>query len=219
MQHRGESAPGSASDLALCLQSLADEGRAVVSLQPPADDDGDAIALLEQMDSAARNELGIELPPFSAEAALWGARLVYQLCRFVVCRDVGEEAIDAACAVACPAPRNPGTDWSADLCLRHLPKLHQLARHLSNADPLVKQLLQIAGAWPLSSVGVPGLENLRLDTFAGHPGLRRLYADRIVAAGDFCRLGDREVDDVLRADLGFHRELAPLMAERLFATS
>src|SRR6185503_2575435 len=59
---------------------------------------------------------------------------------------------------ALPRPRGAEADWSADLTLRHLPKLFQLARHLSNADPLLQQMKQIAAAWPLSSVGVAGLE-------------------------------------------------------------
>jgi len=53
-------------------------------------------------------------------------------------------------------------------------------------------------------------------TFIEDAGLRRLYADRIVAAGDVSRLGDARVDEVLRADLGMHRDLAPAIASKLF---
>jgi hypothetical protein len=218
MQQSAESARGSASDLALCLQSLADEGRVAVSAHLSDIDDSDTVPLLKQLDARARNELALELPALSAKAALWGARLFHQLCRFVVCRDIAENQINAACAVECPAPRGPQTDWSVDLTLRHLPKLFQLARHLSNADPLVGQMKQIAAAWPLSSVGVPGLEKLRLDSFIADPALRRLYADRIIATADTSRLGEAQVDDLLRADLGVHRDLAPLIAGKLFTT-
>ena len=76
---------------------------------------------------------------------------------------------------------------------------------------------RIAGNWPLSSVGIEGLENLQIDF--KHPGLRRLYADRIVTTGDKSRLGDARLDDLLRADLGFHRELAPAIAAQLFETN
>jgi hypothetical protein len=219
MQHRGEYALGSASDLALCLQALADEGRAGVCARPSDIDDSDAVPLLERLDACARDELALELPAFSAGAALWGARLFHQLCRFVVCREIAEDQINATCAVPCPAPRGPETDWSVDLTLRHLPKLFQLARHLSNADPLVGQMKQIAAAWPLSSVGIPGLEGLRLDSFIADAALRRLYADRIIASADTSRLGEPEVDDLLRADLGLHRDLAPVIAGKLFTTT
>jgi hypothetical protein len=133
-----------------------------------------------------------------------------------VCRDIPAEQINATCSIPCPEPRSPETDWSADLTLRHLPRLFQLAHHLSHADPLVQQIRQIAADWPLSSVGIAGLEKLRLDSFVNHPGLRRLYADRIVAAGDVSRLGDPLIANLLRADLGIHRELAPAIAARLF---
>jgi len=219
MQERGDFPRGSASDLALCLQSLTHDGRVAVSPSLSAIDDNDAIPLLKQMDAHLRDELGLALPMFSVTAALWGARLFHQLCRFVVCRDIGEKPIKDACSVSCPTPREAQTDWSVDLTLRHLPTLFQLARHLSNADPLVEQMKRIATEWPLSSVGIPGLANFPVETFIDHPALRRLYADRIISAADTSRLGHPQVDDLLRADLGVHRELAPHIAGKLFATS
>src|SRR5262245_41790960 len=152
MQHRGDQPSNSPSDLALFIQSLANEGRGVVSAQLSDIDDADAMPTLQSLDGFARDELGLDLPGFSPEAALWAARLVHQLCRFVVCRDIPEEQIAAICSAACPAARGPETDWSADLTLRHLPNLYRFARHLSNADPLIEQMKKIAANWPLSSV-------------------------------------------------------------------
>jgi len=206
------------SDLALFLKALAEDGRAIVASSPLADETTEALAMLRQMDDYARQELALDAPVFSPPAALWAARLLYQLCRFTVCRDIGEEQIVAACCVPCTEPRGPEADWSADLTLRHLPRLFGFARHLSHADPLVQQIKRIAAAWPLSSVGVPGLSDLNLDSFIHHSALRRLFADRILAAGDTTRLGDARVDEFLRADLGLHHELAPAMAIRLFPT-
>ena len=205
-------------DLALFLKSLAEDGRAVVSSAALVNETTEALSVLRQMDEYARQELALDAPPFSANAALWAAQLFYQLCKFTVCRDIGEEQIAKACSIPCPEPRGPEVDWSADLSLRHLPKLFDLARHLSNADPLVLQMKKIASAWPLSSVGLPGLDSLQLDSFIGHPALRRLYADRIIAASDTARLGDSRVDDLLRADFGIHHQLAPALAGKLFPT-
>ncbi len=219
MEATGVTAPGMVSDLARFLQSLTTEGRAAVSPHPLSEAAGDALPLLAELDANARTELALESPAFSPETALWAARLLYQLCQLVVCRDLGEAEILAACRTPCPRPRGPETDWSADLVLRHLPRLFLLARHLSNADPLVDQMRSLGAAWPLSSVGLPDLPPDRLgslDSFIEHPALRRLYADRIIAAADPSRLGDPRVDDVLRADLAFHRDLAPALAARLF---
>jgi len=219
MQKSSDNQSHPASDLARCIQSLVNDGRAAISAQPSGMDDADALPIIQQMDGLARDELAIELPALSPASALWAARLFYQLCRFTVCRDIPAEQINLTCGIPCPESRTPDTDWSADLTLRHLPRLFQLAHHFSNADPLVQQIRQIASDWPLSSVGIAGSEKMRLGSFVNHPGLRRLYADRIVAAGDVSRLGDPRIADLLRADLGIHRELAPSIAARLFEPS
>jgi hypothetical protein len=207
------------NELASFLKCLADEGRAVVSSQPLAEDVGNALSVLHQIDALARRELVLALPEFTPAAALWAARLFYNLCQFTVCRDIGEEQVVGACRVSCPSSRGPETDWSVDIVLRHLPQLFQFARHLSNADPLVHEMRQIAATWPLSSVGTAHLENIRIDSFISHPGLCRLYADRITLESDTCRLGHARVDEVLRGDFGVHRELAPTLAARLFVTT
>jgi hypothetical protein len=214
MHVRGEDQPASVSDLALCLQSIANEGRAVIVAESSTADDTDALPLLQQLDALARDELALPLPDFSPGAALWGARLFHQLCRFM-----GENQIAAVCAVPCPEPRSPATDWSVDLTLHHLPKLFQLARHFSSGDPLIEQIQRIAAAWPLSSVGIPGLQNLSLESFVGDASLRRIYADRVASANDTSRLGHPQLDDLLRADLGLHRDLAPAIAAKLFESN
>lgn len=206
-----------APELASFLHRLSEDGRAVVSTlpSPSAPDAGDAVAVLEQTDRIARDELTFELPAFQPEPALWAARLFRDLCRLTACRDLGEDEIQRACASACPDAEGPGAAWSVDLTLRHLPKLFELARHLSNADPLIDQLKRLAREWPLSSVGLPGLEGIDPGTIAGHAGLRRLYADRILAARDRSRLGHPVIDEMLRADLGAHSQLAPEIADAL----
>jgi hypothetical protein len=207
-----EAGPG----LASFIEALTHDGRVVVSAEPLTSMDESAVSRLLELNQRAQSELSGAAPDFSAEAAVWAATLLYQICQFVVCRDIGEAQIAAAFALECPAPRGPSTDWSADLTLRHLPALFRLTRHLSNGDPLVQELKTLAAAWPLSSVGVPDLPPPNLDSFASHPALARLYADRIIAAGEASRLGNALIDDLLRADLGIHHHLAPELATKLF---
>src|SRR4051812_4786829 len=207
-----EAGPG----LTYFLQALANDGRVIVSTERLTAPDESAISTLHELNHRAQSELSGEVPGFSPEAALWGATLLYQICQFVVCRDIGEAQIATAFAAECPASRGPATDWSADLTLRHLPALFRLTRHLSNGDPLVQQLKTLAAAWPLSSVGIPDLRQPNLDSFINNSTLVRLYADRIIAAGDTSRLGNPSIDDLLRADLGIHHNLAPELAAKLF---
>jgi hypothetical protein len=216
MQRKGDNGSRTVSDLALCIQSIVNDGRAAVSPQMSTIDDSDALPMLRELDRCIRDELALEVPAFSPTVALWAARLFHQLCRCVVCRDIPEEEINKICSIPCPEPHSPETDWSADLTLHYLPNLFQLARHLSSADPLVVQIKKIAAEWPLSSVGIAGLGRPGVDTFIKHSALRRVYADRILATADASRVGDSRVDDLLRADIGIYRDMAPEIASKLF---
>jgi hypothetical protein len=216
MQPEGESRPGANSLLALCVQALLGDGRLAVSAEPPEIQDQETALWLAKLDAAAREDVGLPLPAYSEDAALWGAQLLYQLCRFVVCRDIPEPEIKGVCEKPFPLPRSPEVDWSVDLTLRHLPRLFQMARHLSNADPLIEQMKRLAILWPLSSIGIAGIERPCLGNFIEHATLVRLYADRILATSDTSRLGEPQVDALLRADLGVHRDLAPDIAAKLF---
>src|SRR2546422_66212 len=164
MEASGANQPGTVASLAVFIQSLANEGRAVVFSEPLSPEEN-VLPILKQLDEAARAEAGLDLPMFSDSVALWAARMFYHLCEFTACRDIGEEQIKSTCQTPCPQKRGPATDWTADLVLRHFRRLFQLAKHLSNADPLLGEIRRLASEWPLSSVGIPGLTVTQLDTF------------------------------------------------------
>lgn len=212
---------GPTSDLARFLDSLSECGRPIVGASPVEPSDSRTIQVLEQMAFRAGLELRAPPPPLDPAAALWAARLLYQLCQFVALRDVEISRITAACTRPCPSPRSPETDWSADVSLRHLPRLLRIAQRVSLADPLIDQIHSLAALWPLSSVGIARPfddehpPHFAIDSFIEHPALRGLYADRIAATQDWSRLGHPRVDDQLRADLGLHSGLSPNLAARL----
>lgn len=199
------------------LRTLSLEGRAIVALGEEAAESNEATsAELLRLDQLARETLALDAPPFSAEVARWAAKLFYRLCQFSAYRDIGPEQI--AAAIAQPAPENasPSAAWSADLTLRHLPKLHFYARHLSDGDPLLHAIEKVAAEWPLSSVGLPDLElSTNQHDWIDHPTLLRLYVDRITQTKDTSRLGDPRVVRKLKMDLGIHHDLAPELAAAL----
>lgn len=215
MENTGLTLPEAGPNLGSFIRGLTNDGRIIVSPEPMGLPDKSVLPALVELNERAQAELAGRAPGFSSEAALWAANLLYQICQFIVCREIGEAQVAAAFAKECPVPRGPDSDWSVDLLLRHLPSLFRLSRQLSNGDPLIEELKKLASAWPLSSVGIPDLAELHLDTFKNEPALARLYADRIVAAGDTSRLGDSQVDDILRTDIGMHHELAPEIANKL----
>jgi hypothetical protein len=166
------------------------------------------IGILEAMDAAGRAEIAHDAPPMVPEVALWAAERLYRACQFMVYRDVDADVVRASFAVPCPQPPSPAASYSADLVLRHLGEVYTLARGVAREDPLVDGLLNLGRAWPLSSVGMPGVGEVDVSAFVGHAGLLRLYADRIIERSDRSRLGDRAVVAALREALGAFPSLA-----------
>ena len=156
----------------------------------------------------------------STPAATWAAELLHQGCVAVVVREVEAEQARQWLTKPCPQPVSPAVIYSADLLLRHLPALHQLARRLSARDPVTAALQDLCAQWPYSSAGTTQItiapDHPHLEQLAAHAGLRRAYADRILDSGNLARVGQQPlVDDALRAALGEHPELSPAVAARL----
>jgi MoxR-vWA-beta-propeller ternary system domain bpX4 len=161
-----------------------------------------------ELDLSARPHLAYDPPPLSRPAAGWALLLLYRASQALVCREIDGQAIRAVLAAPCPEAPWPSACYSADLSLRYLPELLSLARGIARDDPLVDGLLALAKAWPLSSVGVPGIEPTDASAFLSHPSLRQLYVDRIIERGDAARLADPAVREVVRQAVGGFPNLA-----------
>jgi len=177
-------------------------------------------AALEHLDAAARSAAGLTLPDLDIKAGIWAASLFHEACRLMVLRDLGAEEVTRRLAPSCPVGKSAAVIWSVDLTFNNLPALWRYGRQLASGDPLVDRLKQLARDWPFSSVGIalsppvdPGAEVL------GHPGLRRVYADRVAAEPSLDRLGTLEIDRLLRADLGAYPDLKLPLASALGATT
>lgn len=190
--------------------------------EPPEEDEWDtALAVVE--DSWRLHAPG-PVPAFHPPTARWAAQLIYRGCQFTLWRDAGAEMVKKAFRKTAPAAGAEGGAadefsrlYSADLTLRFLPSLVALATRLAPGDVLVEELRRIAAEWPLSSPGVPDLEPPAAPAVLKHPGLRRLYADRIIAAADRSRLADPDTAAAVREALGAFPELAPALLPALTA--
>jgi hypothetical protein len=165
--------------------------------------------LLTALERQYRDDLPAAPPEVRLPAARAGAVLLYRVCQFLVYRDLGVEAIERELREGLDVPLSPSIHYSVDLALRFLPDAARLAAGRASGDPLLAAVLRLANQWPLSSVGLPGVGEVHVDTFIEDPCLRRLYADRIIARRDWTRTGDNRVQAEVTAALGAFPELAP----------
>jgi hypothetical protein len=203
------------------LSVLRETGRVRVDAvaEPLAADVAGLVETLESLDQDARLEMAFEPPAFSAEAAAWGAGVLYRGCQCLVFRDVGEAVVRAWLGSACPAARSASTAYCVDLAMKYLPDLLLLARGIAADDSLVECLRRLAKEWPLSSVGVEGLGEVDVRAFIDDRSLRQLYVDRILRRRDTSRLADARVRAAARETLGLYPELCSEIASAIVEES
>jgi hypothetical protein len=197
---------------------LFSSGNAVVRRDADLRNSGAAQKVLEEAFAGALMELaegpGAALE-FVPEIALESLRFLYRLCLALSDRSMADEEVLKICATFPAAPTTSAEALSADLTLQHLPSIHQVARAVSEDDPLLAGLSQVAARFPLSSVGIALEQASDLTLIRSHRGLWQLYVDRILERQDVSLASDPEVKAALREALGLHRSLAPKLASHL----
>ncbi len=200
------------------LQALFEHGRVRVGAA------GDTIAneewatvdaILAERHAADRMEFPGIMPPLEPAAARWAAEQFYRACQFAVHRDLGADKIAVALAGPCPPAPAASRHVSVDLTFRFLPDLYRLAKAAAEGDPLCERVRTWAAEWPLSSVGMPGVNPSDVADVCEHAGLLARYVDRIVARNDRSRLTDPRMREAVRAALGNYHELAADLAGAL----
>ena len=197
------------------LSDLFETGRVSVFIDLPDELQEDVDEVLVSAEKVAAGNLAGTSPSFELACARWAAKIFYGACHFLVCRDVNPETVEAFFKQPCPGAHSPQTDYSADLIFRYLPDLVGMTRAVASGDPLLQQLLTLGKEWPLSSLGISGIEAVEVTAFIEHPSLRQLYVDRIIARADLSRLGDPQIDLGVREVLGDYPELSESIAKHL----
>ncbi|WP_254513999.1 hypothetical protein [Anatilimnocola floriformis] len=201
------------------LQQLFHHSRVTVEAEGDiALDDPQLWALLEQHDLAWRQQLPRDLPPLDQTSALFGAMAIYRSAQVLVFRDTPVAGLQQS--LHGPELAGAREQFSVDLCLRFLPDLVRLARARSHDDPLVRCLLDLGSCWPLSSVGIAGVElnelgKTRVTALAENPGVWQLYLDRVLQTGDESRLADPRVRLAARRAVGAFPQLAGKLSKSL----
>lgn len=146
-------------------------------------------------------EMPYSAPAFSKDAALWAAEYFYKAVQLVVLRDEKEETVKQV-LVPYHNQINPESIYSADLVLRYLPALFDLAKGLAPADLLVKELRTIAIQWPFSSVGIAMDEPVNNDIIFSSASLKQAYIDRIIQKQDKKRISGEAIKTLLYETTG-----------------
>lgn len=209
--------------LAQFLTSLLEDGRVVVPQVQPLP--GEALAegdeVLTQYERVQRDSWPGTPPEFDLSAGRWAGLSMFRACQFASYRDLGPADIQHEFGQAFSDARTPAAHYSVDLTLRYLPDLWRFAQTAADDDPLLVVLAQWAADWPISSVGLVGTGFSRpesvvsIDEFAHDVSLLQQYVDRIFATGDKTRLGDPQVQCLVRAALGHYPTLDARMNQAL----
>jgi hypothetical protein len=201
------------------LKQLYENGRVRVSILPDRSTEEQRATMdaLRELDTVTRTDFPGSAPACDDAAAFWAAETFYKACQFLTYREIGAETVRKTLALPCPSAFSPSVCYSVDLTFRYLPDLISLARGISENDPLVEGLMKLASEWPLSSVGVPTPDDLKIDAFIEDDCLRRVYADRIIQKKDASRLKDPRAAAAVAEALGERRELCPELFDLLKA--
>ena len=163
------------------------------------------ILLLQQYYQEDILEMPGTAPEFNQPAAYWAAKYFFRAVQLAVLRNEGEDVINEK-LIAFTETVDATSIYSADLILRYLPSLLQLAKGLSPADILVKRLEKTAATWPFSATGIEsGLLSNEAIIFS-NGSLRIAYIDRLIAAKDLNKITGTEMQEHLLSVTGLHLE-------------
>jgi hypothetical protein len=197
--------------LAEFTRALFENGRVALSKAsrpvPPAELD-EARRALREVEWVFRQDLPGDPPAFRVEDALWAAMMMHGACRLLVYRFLGPDDVARELAAQGPAPTAPESIYAVDLSFRFLPDLFRHCRAAAEEDPLTMKVLDWCHAWPLSSVGVPGVGGVDSGPILVHPCLRTVYIDRIIRHQDHARVADPAVLQAVQEAVGLHTELS-----------
>jgi hypothetical protein len=174
-------------------------------------------ALLKEWHGEACEDLAGPALEFDEAAARRGTTMLFRAAWFYLHRDAAAAQMSALLEEPLPAPVTAAALFSADLTLRYLPEVHRLARTLAPGDPLLAALQAMAEAQPLSGAGIPPAEDgtrtpdaAAWSAMRAHPGLWRLFIDRVIHANARWWLAREDVRETVRHATGaFARELVP----------
>lgn len=210
--------------LADFLEPLAESGRPVFDSPDPPRDLGKpaerTILVLKQIEQRRRLEAPGTAPRFELPIAHSLSVALCRLAQFTVFREIPAETIDTEWNQLRPTLLKPSPSasetWSADIALSYLPNLFLIARNVAENDPLIRPICDLAKHWPLSGIGISGIEWKEEDflPILSHSSLSALLFDRIFERKDRTAASFPKIREQLETSVGGHAKLlAPWLAD------
>lgn len=151
-------------------------------------------------------EMPAAAPGLDLAAACWAAGYLYRAVQFILMRELDETTMQQH-LLPYTGEHSSAAIYSADLTLRYLPDLFDLAKGLSPHDPLVKQMQETAQAWPFSAAAIQLETNADITTIMSHASLKQAYIDRIIHAKDLRKCRQPECYPLVQEALGSYSDI------------
>ncbi|KYP15341.1 hypothetical protein [Flavihumibacter sp. CACIAM 22H1] len=117
---------------------------------------------------------------FDKAAALWAARYLYTTAQLLLYRTYSVEQLPMLLA-GFKDDLTPEAILSADLCLRFLPDLFDLANKLDYSDPIQSCIVSTLSIWQYSGIKIADATlTPKLEIIFSNPCLKQLYLNRIL---------------------------------------
>lgn len=211
--------PQEPHSLSRFLADLFQHGEVVVKNQLSAfspQEQQKALILLEQIHQEEQLNTPKDPIAFDAKAALWAAEFLYKSVQLTLIRQLDEASIKKELQLY-QGTIDPSAICSADLTLRYMGNLRQLASGMAPGDSLLYYFDLVAGQWPYSAIGWAALPNKEaLFGILRHEGLRLLFLERIIEKKAITDINKLELTPWIEHLTGLYpEELLPEIYNRL----
>lgn len=175
--------------------------------QTSAKEEQDAADYLQSEFERERLNFLVDTIPFSKNAAIWAAKVVYHSAQLYLIRKDTTKDLQKL-IVDFQSEKDISAIISADLTLRFLPQIYDALQVADSEDPLIKMLENILKQFHYSAVGcdldleeINWVEELKDKTY------RKLYLERIAEKKDYKLAEIPYINQLLIAEFGIYKDI------------
>lgn len=167
-----------------------------------ASDEREAISFLEEEYNNESLHYPYNAPAFHKTAALWSAKLLYNVAFFFLCRNDNTSKLISVLKPYQTLP-NPSEHLSADLLMRFIPDIYSQLKSIDAQDTILPVLESHMQMFHYSSVGTDILvDEVDVTELFTDPCFRQLYVDRVTHKKVQKLIAIQQIKGVIKENLG-----------------